>query len=107
MSYKSDYLTELADLLEKEEATVLLALEGSPEDVEVQGDTANYTVNVANQTCSCPDFEVTRSHFIKGHLRRICKHLAWPMRNNAAVGGISGNQLRIVSRYQIPIRFDH
>jgi acid stress-induced BolA-like protein IbaG/YrbA len=86
MSNKSDYLTELAALLEKEEATVLLALEGSAEDIEVEGESANYTVNVVNQTCSCPDFEVIRSKFIKGHLRRICKHLAWPMRNNAAVG---------------------
>ncbi|MGZ7063320.1 MAG: hypothetical protein ACXVKD_10735, partial [Candidatus Angelobacter sp.] len=86
MVYRSDYLAELADLLEKEEATVLLVLEGTAEDIEVEGDTANYMVNVVNQTCTCPDFEVTRSRFVKGHLRRICKHLAWPMRNNAAVG---------------------
>ena len=86
MVYRSDYLVELADLLEKEEATVLLVLEGTAEDIEVEGDTANYMINVVNQTCTCPDFEVTRSQFVKGHLRRICKHLAWPMRNNAAVG---------------------
>jgi hypothetical protein len=79
-------MAELVGLLEKEESIVLLTLEDEPEDVQVQGETSIYTINLVNQTCTCPDFEVVRSKFPKGHLRRICTHLSGPLKVNAKSG---------------------
>jgi hypothetical protein len=83
MNERDAYLGELERLLETEERAVLLKLTGEPEDVEFQGETATYTINIINQTCTCPDFLVARAAFPVGHMRRICKHLAHLMKINA------------------------
>jgi len=53
------------------------ALKTLPVDIKVNGFSGNvYTVNLANLSCSCPDFEKRRSGFPPTDCRRACKHIA-------------------------------
>ncbi|MBP6754952.1 MAG: hypothetical protein KA210_02300 [Bacteroidia bacterium] len=49
-----------------------------------------YSVNLYNMTCSCKDFEKkNRSQYVKGDLRRLCKHLIHEYKSNFGLEGAS------------------
>lgn len=63
-------------------------VKGEPIDEQFQGESGAYIINLVNQTCTCPDWQVVRRGFPYGHFRRICKHLAAAMTSHFPDGSI-------------------
>lgn len=49
------------------------------EDVESASGSGSYTVNLAVESCTCPDWRNRRPQYPVGHLRRPCKHVVMLM----------------------------
>lgn len=66
-----------------------------------------YTVNIYLMTCTCKDFEKkNRSQYLRGDIRRLCKHLMVHYRFPFAVRGLSDlNRFIIKSGYSVDKHF--
>ena len=68
---------------------------------------APYLVNLFEMTCTCKDFEKKhRSQYLKGDIRRLCKHLMFEYKNSFGLYGLSEfNNFIIENRYSLKRKF--
>jgi len=68
-----------------------------------------YIVNLYEMTCSCQDFKKkNRNDYLKGDIRRLCKHLIYYYKNDFGVYGLSDlNKFIIESGYGVNRYFNY
>ena len=83
------------------------------QDIEVESfsfDSENvYSVNLYQMTCTCKDFEKRQRHqYLKGDIRRLCKHLIDIYKNSFGLFGLSDlNKYIIENGYPVNKHFSY
>lgn len=105
---KSEYHLHNNELLYEqavlEDLRIAKPLSNFNKNVEINSFTsseATYTVNLFETTCTCIDFKKKhRNDYLKGDIRRLCKHLMFEYKNSFGLQGLSEfNKFIIENRY--------